>query len=760
MWPFVVVAAEALLGIVALAAIGLALAGMLLNRIGLPPALGYVAVGVAASPLAAEGGLLPKHAVDQAAEVGVLVVLFFLGLELDLKRLRSAIKATAFTTPFDLAVPAFAIALAARMMGWALPEAVALGLACAMSSTLFGERLSASPGTPHETRKRVLGVLLSEDVAAAALLAIVVVIAEGAGGGGGAGGLGDAALTILRLVIILVLLLALALLFVPRILDQVARSHVHELLVVSTVGLVALFGFLGFRIGSPELGALIAGVAAAEAGSRFTVRNSITGIRDTSLALFFLTAGLTVNLSLLWEHLGMVLLVAALFLVGKTLVHFPAALIAGLPMEASLRTAFSLGAIGEFSLVLLAAAQARGIAHPLMGTVVVGALPVLLLVSAVLVNSAPRMTRVFARLPRNLRAPLAWSAQGLRRSRSSGSDPGRRRAALRVLISNLLLLVAWVAVAAWAAREALTRSWGVDPRIVAAGAFGVSLTVGLPLLRGTYRAYRDLVWSLVGLRPGERVGAGKARELLVDAWVAATAALLLVPVSLVAPDTLPVLGGGLLLAAVVAAFAWRRLKKFHRALEGSVTRVLGHDPQSGALLDRVMQTYPWGVRFAAVAVPSTSPLARQSIVESRIGELTGAVVAVVQRRREEVVNPHPDFVVMPGDTLVLMGNSDQLERAEALVVAHGEALRMTAQSKLAHVEEVELHAESPWVGLTLAETDLKQKSGALVVGVWRMGGRHPQPYQPGLRLEVGDRLIIVGTELQVQRARDQAMGAD
>src|SRR5205823_2826129 len=116
------------------------------------------------------------------------------------------------------------------------------------------------------------------------------------------------------------------------------------------------------------------------------------------------------------------------------------------------------------------------------------------------------------------------------------------------------------------------------------------------------------------------------------------------------------------------------------AVEESITRVLGHDPEAGALLDRLMEGYPWGVRSAAVAVPSDSPLANTTLGSGRIQELTGATVAVLQRNRREVVNPGPEEVVRPDDLLVLLGDAHQLARAEALVVAHGEALRMTAQS--------------------------------------------------------------------------------
>ncbi len=299
----------------------------------------------------------------------------------------------------------------------------------------------------------------------------------------------------------------------------------------------------------------------------------------------------------------------------------------------------------------------------------------------------------------------------------------------------------------------------MNPTVVAGGVVGLSLAVAIPLLRGSYRAYRDLVWALVGLRPGERAGAGRVRTRLVDAVVTLTAVLVLIPVTLSAPFAWPVLAVGALLAVVVAALAWRQLVSFHDALETAITRVLGHETEATDLLDRAMRNYPWGVRVVGVGIPPDSPIARQTIRGSRLAELTGVLVAVIQRRGREIVNPKPDEVLLPGDTLVLMGEPAQIEHAEALVVSHGEALRLSAQSRLAEVEEVTIEAASPWADESLGSIDVRGATGALVVGVCRAEAQtRPRRYDPSFILAPGTRLILMGTALQMERARQLAAG--
>ncbi|HUR25325.1 MAG TPA: cation:proton antiporter [Candidatus Thermoplasmatota archaeon] len=742
-----------LLVLVAVLGAALAAAGWLAHRLSLPPPLGYLAAGIAISPLALSEQGIPPDILHAASAVGVLFVLFLIGLELDLKRLREALSRTAMTLPFDLLVPAVLAYILGRVAGWSPVESAALGLAACLSSTIFGERLAAGAGM-GEARKRALGVLLAQDVMAGALLAVIAVL------GGGAGGLLGPVATILRLLFLFILLTGLALLLIPRLLDAVARRHSNELLVLTGGALVVAFGAAGTWAGSAELGALVAGVAAAEAGSRFVLRNSVQSVRDIGLALFFFTSGLLVDVNTIAGALALGGLLAVVFLVAKLAVHVPASLGHGLGMEAALRTGLSLGTLGEFSLILVAAAQQHGIAHPDLGPTVITAMVILLTVTPILANQSPAIARAAQRSPKAFRRPVARLIRGIRTTPAEALDGPTRRSAGLLLAANVILLLAWGLVAFYGGRWAYERFPTPRGILVPTLAFGVAAAVAAPLVLRAYRAYREFVWLLVGLDPSHDAssGAGRVRARLVDAWVAATVALLLIPVSLIVPSTLPVLIGGLIVAVSIVALAWRQLSGFQRTLESTITRVLGHDPRARAMLDSVLSKYPWGVRFAAGTVAPDSPVAGRTIAESRLHELTGALVAVLESGGRETVNPPSTARLQPGDTVVLMGEPDELAKAEALLVAHGEALRVTVQSRLAEVVEVPVHAGSPLVGRTLGQADLRTVTGALVVGLWPHGARHPSPFRPDLVVQAADQLILLGAPLQVERARRLATG--
>lgn len=745
------------LSVVVLALLGLAVAaaGWLANRLGLPPSLGYLAVGIAISPSLAGQLGIPFEAITASAHIAVLLLLFFIGLELDLKKLQEIISKTAGTTIFNIVVPAVLVATVAVVLaGWTMPQALALGIAVSISSTIFGERLSHMPGFTQESRKRMLGILLGEDVGAAALLAILVLL-----GGTAEEGWFAPVFATGQLLFFLVLMTAGALLVVPRIMDAVARTRVPELLVLVGGAIVLGFGALGAWAGSAELGALVAGVAAAEAGARFTIRNHLGPLRDLALAVFFVGSGMAVDAGLLTDEALLAVVVAGVFLASKLLVNVPASLAAGQNLPDSLRTTLGLGTLGEFTLILVAAAEANGVANPSLRAVVVGAMVLLLALAPLLIQATPLLVRLAQRAPSRPRRAIQWLIQTQRNRRLTATTERQRRGAVFLLAANLILLIGWGLLSAWAGRWVVQNLPTPRGLLMPTLVLGVAVAVAAPLAFRAYRAYRDLVWLLVGLNEDNvRDPAGTIRARLVDAWVVATVALLLIPVSLVVPSTLPVLLGGLVVAIAIVALAWRQLSRFQRALESSVTRVLGHDPRAAAVLDRVLGKYPWGVRFAAGTVALDSPVAGRTIQESRIHELTGALVAVLQRGGHETVNPGPEVRFTPGDTVVLMGEEDELAKAEALLVAHGEALRRTAQSRLAEVVEVPIDPSSKLVGKTLAEASLRTVTGALVVGLWSHDAHHPVPFRPDLVLKPEDHLILLGAPLQVERARRLAAG--
>lgn len=727
----------------------LAFTGWLSQRLHLPSALGYLLAGVILPHSVTDARLQGIIHLDEVSHVAVLTLLFFIGLELDLRSLRKVLHETRVVSIFNILVPVVLITTLARLFGWSLIEGVVLGIALSLSSTIFGERLSATPGFPNVARNRMLGVLLAEDVAAGALLATLALLS---GSSQGAGWL-EPVTAIGILLVALAVLAAIALLIVPRFVDAVARMHSLELVILVSGALLLVFSAAGEWAGSAELGAFLAGMAAAEAGSRFTIRNALTSLRSISLAVFFFASGLIVDPWLALQQWPLVLACIGLVVISKIIVHTPSAMAIGLNTTDSLRVGFAMSTVGEFSLILVVAALSGGIAHPALSAAVTGTIVGLLLVSTFLMRGAPALAKALAKTPRPIAAPMQALVQGMRRRKEAAATTSKPSKGYARTVAALIFIAVIAAAAVAASQWLPIRFSTIRPIILTTLVFGLALALCAPLVYQVFLGYRTFIKSLWSI--GERPRLADRLKLRVADTIAFTVLLLVfLTVAAAIGASWTVVAASLVLALGAAFVAWRQLSKLTETLESSLARVLGSDSDVPPnLLDDALHRYGWDFRVMAVTLPYSSMLVGQTVGASRLRKTTGATIVVIKRGSREIVNPSINETFRTGDTLVLVGDLSQLARAEALLGAGEDPLRMVAESRAASVVDVEVQPGSPLLADPKMQAELEEKSGTLIVGCWQKGTEHPHPWNQGQPLGPGDRLVAIGTPLQVKRLK-------
>jgi monovalent cation:H+ antiporter-2, CPA2 family len=324
---------------------------VLCRRLGLPPILGYLAIGLVAGPHAA--GWVPDNAQGRLlAEFGVVFLLFSIGLEFslgELKALRGKVLTLGALQVSFTAICAGAVALACGI-GW--QGALAVGGAVAISSTAIGSKMLTERGElMSDHGKRVIGVLLFQDIA---VIPFLILLPTLAGGGSLLEAFGVATL---KAVIALALIFKFGRPLMRWWMGIVAAKRSPELFMLNillvTLGLAWLTEASGLSL---ALGAFLAGMLIAETEFRYQVEEDIKPFRDVLLGFFFVTLGMQLNIPKIVPELGWVLLVLL------ALVTLKAALIVGIlkilhvPLATQLRTAIYLAQAGEFSFVLLALA--------------------------------------------------------------------------------------------------------------------------------------------------------------------------------------------------------------------------------------------------------------------------------------------------------------------------------------------------------------------------------------------------------------------
>ena len=328
----------------------------------LPPMLGYLSVGVLIGPHAL-GLAADSASVKYLAEFGVVFLMFVIGLEFNLPKLRSM-----RTLVFGLGMSQVMLTLAGALIGnallawlfirfgdgWGLDwrGALVLGGAMAMSSTaivvkLMAERLELE----SEHGKRVMGVLLFQDLAVVPLLVLIPALGAGTGADGLVASMG---LALVKATVVLALLLAGGQRVMRWWLTLVARRKSEELFVLNlllvTLGLAWLTEHAGLSL---ALGAFLAGMLIAETEYKHQVETDIRPFHDVLLGLFFITIGMKLDWRPILDQWGLVLLLTMGPVLAKALLVTALAWLFRAPAGVALRTGLYLAQAGEFGFVLL-----------------------------------------------------------------------------------------------------------------------------------------------------------------------------------------------------------------------------------------------------------------------------------------------------------------------------------------------------------------------------------------------------------------------
>jgi CPA2 family monovalent cation:H+ antiporter-2 len=327
-----------------------AAAGWVARRLGLPAIVGYLAIGLAVSPFT-PGYVADRSQVGLFAEVGAILLLFEVGIEVDLRDLRREHPAVLWAAPLQMAI-SFGVSVAAFvLLGLGIVGAALVGLAVAMSSSVVVVNITRSRRrtTSPETERLLIGWSVLQDVVGVGL-AIVLLAAIGAGR--------PIELTVVGLIAFAALALLSARLL-PRVLARM-RSEPDLFLAVSVATGLAIAGAGALLTGIPlALAAFVAGLTITEGPVSIEARKRLLPFRDLFAIFFFVSIGTLIDPSALGHGLGWLALLLALVAIAKSLVIFVLARSTRLPADPA-QLAVGLGQIGEFGFVLATVAVARG----------------------------------------------------------------------------------------------------------------------------------------------------------------------------------------------------------------------------------------------------------------------------------------------------------------------------------------------------------------------------------------------------------------
>jgi CPA2 family monovalent cation:H+ antiporter-2 len=367
----------------------------LLGRLRVPSIAGYIIAGIVVGP-GVLGIVSDVHEIEVLAEVGVVLLLFGIGLELSLDRIRRLLRAVLLGGALQVGVTILVVIAVGRMLEVPLQEAVFLGFVVAVSSTAIVLRGLSSRGeidAPHG--RLTVGILIFQDFCVVPMM-LVLPLLSGTGLDGG-----PALQTLGIAVAVLAGVLLAAKFIAPRLLRLAAETRQRDVFVLSVavicLGVAWLVSYAGVSV---ALGAFLAGLVVSGSEFRHQALSDLIPLREVLASVFFVSVGMLLDTTDVMDRIGPILLLLLAILVGKFTVVFLASAVMQLPLRVSVLTAVALCQVGEFSFILLRGGRDVGlISEQLLDTLLVAVI-LSMLVTPFLLHLGPRLAAGVGRITR------------------------------------------------------------------------------------------------------------------------------------------------------------------------------------------------------------------------------------------------------------------------------------------------------------------------------------------------------------------------
>ncbi|WPB75174.1 cation:proton antiporter [Archangium violaceum] len=664
-----------------------AVTSVIFQRLRQPVVLGYIIAGLIIGPhvpipLVADSGI-----VQTLSELGVILLMFSLGLEFSLRKLFQVGPTAGVTAIIQCSLMIWLGFVVGRAFGWTALESIFTGAIIAISSTTIIAKAFDEQGIKGKLREIVVGVLIVEDLIAIMLMATLTAVSTGAGLSAG-----QLALTMGRLGLFLVGLVVVGLLVIPRVVRAVHKLNRPETLLVTSVGICFAIALLAQEFGySVALGAFLAGSLVAESGKEKDVEHLVQPVRDVFAAIFFVSVGMLIDPALVAKHWVAVAVLTVVVILGKLVGVALGVFLTGNGTRTAVQSGLSLAQIGEFSFIIAGLGLSLNATGQFLYPVAVAVSAITTLTTPFLIRaSGPVANLVDRKLPRPLQTFAAlygsW-VEGLRAAPTQKTTGARIRRLVRLMVLDAALLAALVIGTSVFIERLITTvesRGGLGASVARLLVIGLASALAVPFLVGLVRMARSLGVLLadLALPPSEGKldrAAAPRRALVVTLQLASLLSVGIPLVALTQPFIPGFQGAAVLLVqlSVLAVGFWRSATN----LQGHVragsqvivsalaaqTHVPGNEEKHGERLKTLHAILPGLGEPTPVRLEATSPAVGQSLAQLNLRGMTGATVLAIQRGDGEAVVPTAQEVLREGDVLALAGTHEAIDAARAVL---------------------------------------------------------------------------------------------
>ena len=713
-----------------------------------PVVLGYIVAGFLCSGNFLLQGVSNMGNVDIWAEIGIIFLLFSLGLEFSFKKLMNVGGAALMTALVVIVGMMCSGFMAGRALGWTSTDSIFLGGMLSMSSTTIIIKAFDDLGLRSQKfTSLVFGVLVVEDLFAVVLMVMLstlfvqravehVVIAE----------------QLFKLIFFLILWFVVGIYLIPTFLKKIRKFLNQETLLVISLGLclimVVLATYAGFSsaLGAFIMGSILAGTVQAE-----SIEKVIAPVKDLFGAVFFVSVGMLVEPAMLVQYIVPIVFLTVVVIVGQIFYGTLGFLVSGQNLKIALQSSFSLAQIGEFAFIIASLGLSMGVTSSFLYPVAVAVSVVTTFTTPFIIRlSDPAYHRINRLIPKRMKALLARYSAGSQTVNSEREWMSLLKKSLLNMFIYCVLLggVVWIS-SSYYSPFVEERFEGFAGKLIATTTTILFMT---PLLWGL--AVRHLNRRLfVPLWNDPRFNHGLLVSLIVLRILLALMFVLTVVAHLSSYRWGALMAFAILL--LLLALFWRRIKRGYLRFEQRFFTNLNEKDAS-----TVVTTGNYRAKFlhmAKMTVSADSPLVGRCFRELDLRLRYGVTVVSVLRGSHRYNAPGASMVLMPSDEISVVGTDAQLSQFASKV----EVPLSPVDREEATMQKFSVGEHSVLIGMTVSQFGMMCRGACLIIGIERSDGSYVRPlglvrFQPYDMVWIaGDRetieQVLVGTKPPVPK---------
>jgi CPA2 family monovalent cation:H+ antiporter-2 len=482
---------------------------VLCHRLKQPIVLGYIIAGIIIGPHTPPFSFISDvMTVKTLAEIGIIFLMFSLGLEFNLHKLSKVGVAAFIASALEIVLMISLGYEIGRLFGWTQIDSIFLGAILCISSTTIIVKVLNELGMKKESfAQLIFGILIIEDIFAILILALLSSIALS-----GSLQIKEVIVTVAKLSSFLVISLLIGILTIPRLLAYIAKFDSNEMLLISVLGLCFGFSLLVVKLDySVALGAFIIGAIIAESRQLTQIEHLIIHIRDMFSAIFFVSVGLLFDINVFINYIIPIIVITIAVVVGKVLSCSLGILITGRDGKTAVRVGMGLAQIGEFSFIIASLGMMLNVIGGFLYSIAVGVSILTTLFTPYLIKYSDSFTQHAARfIPKPIFNTFVLYATWIQNIQPLESQTKVKKAlkySILQIIINLFVVIAIFLSGAYIAKTdignlliQITNIY-IQKTII----WAIALIISLPFIIAAYRKIKAISMILAELNVKERL---------------------------------------------------------------------------------------------------------------------------------------------------------------------------------------------------------------------------------------------------------------